>query len=287
MGVAEQDEGSGAEPEFIEVNEDEPQEGAAEGDQEEGGEGEETEVVVQLGDEEPPASEEEGAAPAWVKELRQEQKRLRKENAELRAARATGQPEDAKPTLPAKPKLADFDYDEDKYDEARDAWDAKKREVDAWDASQKEREKQAQEAANAVREKYAKSRQALKAPGYQEAEDEVVARLSDIQQSALMKYAANPAALVCALGQNPTELQRLASIKDPADFLWQASKLEDKVKVTTRAKGYKPAPDKTLRSNGGGSASTATLDRLEAEAAKTGDRTKVVAYRKLLRQPGK
>lgn len=253
----------------------------------EGGEGEdEEEVVVQIGSEEPPASEEAKAAPQWVKDLRAEQKRLKKENAELKARMSAAQPANTKPELPPKPKLAEFDYDEEAYDKARDEWDDKKRQADAWEADQEKQVKAAQEAQRVVHEGYAKSKQALGVKDYQDAEDEVVNVFSQVQQSIVIAGAANPAAMVYALGRTPKKLQELASIKDPVKFAVAIGKLETEVKVTKRT-STKPAPETTVKSNTSASTSSATLERLQAEADRTGDRTKVAAYLRQQRQAGK
>lgn len=251
-----------------------------------GGEVDEVEDVVQIGDEEPPASEETKAAPAWVKELRQRQRELARENAELKAQLNTGKPAEGKPELPPKPKLADHDYDEEAYEKARDAWDAKKREVDSWEAKQEERAKAAQQAVKAVHENYATSKKALRVPDFQDAEDEVVGVLSEVQQSILMAGATNPGAMVYALGKTTKKLQELASIKDPVKFAVAVGKLETEVKVTKRT-STKPTPETTVASRGSSGTSKATLERLEAEAAKTGDRSKVIAWKRQQKAAGK
>lgn len=252
------------------------------------GDGAGDEDVVQIGEEEPPASEEEQAAPAWVKDLRHEQKRLRKENAELKARIGTGQPAaKGKPELPPKPKLADFEYDEEKYEQARDAWDANKREVDSWEAHQRQAQEAQQAESRAVDEHYAKTKQALKVKDFQAVEDEVAGQLTLIQQAILKKGAENPALMVLALGTHPKRLQELASIKDPLKFAVAVGKLETEVKVTKRSGSTKPAPETTVRSGGSTSTSKATLERLEAEAERTGDRSKVIAYKRQQRASGK
>jgi hypothetical protein len=246
------------------------------------------EDVVQIGEEEPPASEEEKAAPKWVKDLRERQKQLARENAELKARLSTGQPaQQGKPELPAKPKLADFDYDEEKFEQARDAWDAKKREVDSWEANQRQAHEAQQKAIQAVQEDYAKSKQALKVKDFQEAESEVVAAMNEWQRGVLVKGPKNPGLVVYALGKSPAKLQELASIKDPVKFAVAVGKLETEVKVTKRTGGNKPAPETGVRSGGSTSTSKATLERLQAEADKTGDRSKVAAYLRQQRQAGK
>lgn len=273
--------------------EDEPQggdeqetlEGAEGEDTIEGGETEE-EVVVQIGNEEAPASEDE-KAPEWVGRLRERQRELTKENAKLREQLNAGKPANEKPALPPKPKLADYDYDEDQYEKARDSWDEAKRRHDAWESEQQERVRQAQEAQRKLNEAYAASKTALKVKDFEVAEEVVADEFNEWQQAVIKAGASNPGAMVYALGKNPAKLRELASIKDPVKFTFAVAKLEDKVTVTTRAKGAKPAPEVTLRGGGSGSGtqtSKATLDRLEAEAAKTGDRTKVVNYKRQMSQ---
>lgn len=274
------------EAQHTEEQQEQPQ-GDQQGESAQGAEEVEDEDVVQIGDEEPPASEEQQTAPKWVKDLRDRQRQLAKENEQLRAQLGAGQPAaQGKPQLPAKPKLADYDYDEEKFEQARDAWDAKKREVDAWEATQQAAAEERKRAVQAVHDNYAKSRQGLKVKDFQVLEDEVKAQFSQVQQSIVMAGAGNPALLVAALGSNPKKLQELASIKDPVKFAVAVGKLETEVKVTKRT-STKPAPDAPLRSTTTTGASKATLDRLEAEAAKTGDRSKVIAWKRQQRDSGK
>lgn len=267
------------------------EEGAEAGEGAEGAEGTEgeDEDVIQIGEEEPPASEEAKAAPQWVKDLRERHRQLARDNAELKAKLNAGQSgAQQAPTLPAKPKLSDpdIDFDEDKLSAAMDGWYAKKREVEAHEAKQQEAAEARQKAMQAVQENYAKSKQALKVKDFQDAEDEVVAVFDQVQQSIVMAGASNPGLLVYALGKTPKKLQELASIKDPVKFAVAVGKLETEVKVTKRT-STKPAPETTVRGNGTSGQSQATLERLEAEADRTGDRTKVIAYKRQLRKQGK
>lgn len=291
MGVAEREDVLDTEPvEGSETIEEEIPEGeeAGDGESAEGAESPddvtgEQETVVSFGSEEPPASEEEKAAPKWVKELRERQKTLARENAELKAKLGTPSAP-AKPALPPKPKLADYDYDEERFDAATDDWHAKKRDVDSWEANQKAAAEAQQKRVQAVHEQYVASAKALGVKDYQVAEDEVAAVLDDTAQALIKLGAKNPGALVYALGMNPKKLQELASIKDPVKFAFAAGRLETEVKVTKRAGSNKPAPETGVRGGGGtpGTQSKATLERLEAEAAKSGDRSKVIAYKRQL-----
>lgn len=299
MGVAERDEDENLEQEHLEQDPpaDDPPNPDTETDPEtdpnpdpeKGGE-EDQEVVVSIGNEETPASEEEKAADRSpvIRDLRRRHRELARENAELKAKLGTGQPAaQGKPELPPKPKLADFDYDEEKYDQARDAWDSKKREADAWEENQRKAAEAQQKRVQAINEGYANSIKALGVKDYQEAEEEAAGALDQVQQSILKAGAANPAALVYALGKTPKKLAELASIKDPVKFAVAVGKLETEVKVTKRT-STKPAPETTVRSNTSSATTTsATLERLQAEADKTGDRTKVAAYLRKQQSAGK
>jgi hypothetical protein len=251
-----------------------------------GGEVDEVEDVVQIGEEETPASEETKDSN-WVNDLRRRYRELKRENAELKAGKPGGQPtEQTPPKLPEKPKLAEFDYDEDEFQKAMDGWYAKKREVEAFEAKQQEAAAARQKSVQAVHENYATSKKALRVPDFQEAEDEAVAVLSEVQQSILIAGATNPAAMVYALGKTPKKLAELASIKDPVKFAVAVGKLETEVKVTKRT-STKPAPETTVSSKGSTGTSKATLERLQAEADRTGDRTKVAAYLRQQQRAGK
>jgi hypothetical protein len=106
---------------------------------------------------------------------------------------------------------------------------------------------------------------------------------NETQQGMIIQGANNSAALVYALGKNPTKAKELASIKDPVKFAWEASKLEGTMKATTRKPRSKP--ERTVKGSATLSGSTdGTLEKLREEAAKTGDHSKVIAYKKQKRQ---
>lgn len=90
----------------------------------------------------------------------------------------------------------------------------------------------------------------------------------DAKTSALLRY---------ALGKNPKKAKELAAITDPVKFTFAIAKLEDKLKVAPRKTA--PPPDTVVRSSVAGSAAVdSALKRLQDQADKTGDRTKVAAY---------
>jgi hypothetical protein len=92
--------------------------------------------------------------------------------------------------------------------------------------------------------------------------------------------------VVYALGKNPKRAKELAAITDPVRFATAAGKLEAQLKVTNRPKP--PAPPRVVTGSAPISGSVdSNLERLRAEAEKTGDMTKVLRYKQQLRAKGK
>lgn len=247
------------------------------------------EVIVTLGDE-PPESEEEqqqAQAPQWVRDLRKDHRELQRKNRELeQKLKTVASPEVAAvPALGPKPKLEDLDYDTDKYDAALDAWYTQKRKVD--DAAAKlEADKTAQQQQwNQTLNNYGEAKSKLKVRDFEDAESAVDEILSETQRGIILHATANPAQMIYALGKNPAKARELAAIKDPVKYACAIGALETKLKVQPR----KAPPPETGTVRGSGSISGAvdsTLDRLRAEAEKTGDLSKVVAYKRSKKQSG-
>jgi hypothetical protein len=106
------------------------------------------------------------------------------------------------------------------------------------------------------------------------------------QQGILLQGLDNPALVVYALGKNPKRAKELASITDPVRFATAAGKLEAQLKVTNRPKP--PAPPRVVTGSAPISGSVdSNLERLRAEAEKTGDMTKVLRYKQQMRAKGK
>lgn len=246
------------------------------------------ELTLQFGDEAPPASEEpENSAPQWVKELRKSNRELQRQLRAYEAKEKTQQAPQATqaPTLGNKPKLEDFDYDETKFDTALEKWYDAKRQVDKVKEEAESRERARQEAAQARLNGYIGEAKELRVKDFQDVESEVVSALSVEQQGILLAGAEKPALLVYALGRNPAKLKSLSSINDPVRFAFAAAKLESQLKVSSR-NAPKPAPEQRVSASGGApvsGGSQKTLERLRDEAARTGDMSKVIAYKAQLK----
>jgi len=246
--------------------------------QDDQGTGDESEVVVTIG-EEPPPPEEEKQAPEWVRELRKNHRELVRENRELKEKLNTGSAAETKPAaIGQKPKLEDFDYDTEKFEQELAKWYDRKRDADNATAKAEEAAKASQAAWQAKLDAYAKAKAELKVKDYDDAEATAQELFNVTQQGIVLQGAENPALVIYALGKNPKKAKELSSITDPVKFAFAVAKLETQLKVTNRK--APPPPEKTVQGSGSTSGAVdSNLDRLRAEAEKTGDYSKVIAYK--------
>ena len=238
----------------------------------------EDELIVTIGEEAPP-QEEEKPAPEWVRELRKSHRELQKRNRELEAKLTQDQAPKA-PEIGKKPTLEDFDYDAEKFENSLAQWFERKRQADEQAAKvQADIEKQQQEW-QAKLQGYGKAKAELKVKDYDDAEGIVQESFNTTQQGVILQGADNPALLVYALGKNPKKAKELASISDPVKFAFAIAKLETQLKVTNRKAAT--APERTITTSGGRVSGSidSQLERLRAEALKTGDLSKVMAYKR-------
>jgi hypothetical protein len=243
----------------------------------------ESELIVSIGNEEPPAdpaTEETRQAPEWVKELRKQnrdqQKRIRELERNMQAPVAQGETTSAPPK---KPTLADADYNTGAYEEQLDGWYVAKA---AYERQANERQ-QAQDAVKGAWQAklagYNAAKAELKARDFEDAEAVVADTLSVTQQGIILDGAEKPALLIYALGKNPKKAAELAAITNPVAFAAAIGRLEASLKVTSRKPSAAPEtiPSGNARKTG---AVDNTLERLREDAAKTGDMTKVMAYKR-------
>ena len=243
------------------------------------------EVQVTLGDEvltepEPEAER----APDWVRELRRSHRELQRKVREYEAREQTAPAQAAIPTLGAKPKLEDHDYDTDRYEAALESWYKQRDAVEVAKRQQQRQAEEQQQAWQAKLDNYGKAKTALKVRDYEDAEATVQEALSTVQQGVILQGAENPALVVYALGKNPKRAKELAAISDPVKFAFSIAKLEAQLKITPRTKP--PAPERTVPNGAAPISGTtdSTLERLRAEAERTGDMTKVIRYRQQQRE---
>lgn len=238
----------------------------------------EDELVVQIGDEAP--AEAEAAAPDWVRDLRKQQRELVKRNRELEEQLKTTQTKPAMQAVGAKPTLEACDYDAERYETEIAAWFERKRVADAEQARIQREQEEAQKSWQEKLTGYAKAKADLKVRDYDDAEALVQEQFNVTQQGILLQGLDNPALVVYALGKNPKRAKELASITDPVRFAAAAGKLEAQLKVTNRKPSA--APERVVSNNTApvSGAVDSNLERLRSEAEKTGDYTKVMAYKR-------
>lgn len=247
-------------------------------DQDQGDEDEDSdEVIVSIGEEAPPPDEH-AQAPGWVKELRKANREKEKRIRELEA-KLTQTSEKKPVALGPKPKLEDYEYDADRFETALADWFERKRHADA-EAQKAQQAEQAQQ--QAWQEKlagYGKAKAELKVRDFEDAEAVAQELFNITQQGVVLQGADNPALVIYALGKNPKKAAELAKIEDPVKFAFAVAKLEKELKVTNRKAA--PAPERMVSSTGRVSGAVdSTLERLRAEAERTGDMTKVLAYKR-------
>lgn len=251
------------------------------------GEGADDEVVVTIG-EEPPASHEDevAKAPEWVRELRKSSREKDRKIRELEDKLKTTTGAETKPApLGKKPTLEECDYDAEKFEAELASWYDRKRKADEEAARVEAEQKAAQTAWQAKLDSYGKAKAELKVKDFDDAEALVQESFSQTQQGIMLQGAENPALLIYALGKNPKKAKELASTTDPVKFAFAVAKLETQLKVTNRKAA--PPPEKTVRGTGPVSGTVdSQLERLRAEAEKTGDYSKVMAYRRQKRNAG-
>ena len=235
-------------------------------------------VVVSIG-EEPPPQEEKTHAPEWVRELRKANREKERKIRELEARLQTTTTETKPVVLGAKPKLEDHDYDSDRYEQALEQWYERKKQVEAQAQASQQAEKAQREAWQSRLDAYGKAKAELKVRDFEDAESLAQEVLNVTQQGIVVQGADNPALVIYALGKNPKKAQELASIKDPVKFAFAVAKLEKELKVTNRKAA--PPPERTIQGTGRVSGAVdSTLERLRAEAEKTGNYTKVLQYKR-------
>lgn len=240
------------------------------------------EVIVSIGEETPP-QEQEQRAPEWVRELRKSHRELQRQNRELQAKLESTQTETKPAVLGAKPTLESHDYDAEKYEAALADWFERKRQTDEQAQQAKRAHEEQAQAWQAKLDAYGKAKAGLRVKDFDDAEMAIQEVFNVTQQGVVLQGAENPALVVYALGKNPKRAKELADIKDPVKFAFAVAKLETQLKVTNRKAA--PPPERSVKGTGSLSGAVdSTLERLREEAAKTGNMSKVMAYKRQLRQ---
>lgn len=272
-------------PEELEAEVEEVSEAYVEGDADDEADGEaepeEEEVVISIDGEAPPQQEEEEArAPEWVRDLRKQHREEKRRVKELQQRLAQyEQKETGVAPLGKKPTLESVDYDTERYETELASWYEKKRAHDERETAVKAEQQSVQQEWEQKLETYQEAKTSLKVRDFEFAEEVVQDTLSVMQQGMIVQGSENPALLVYALGKNPNKAKELASINDPVKFAFAVAKLETQLKISNRKASV--SPERKISGTGRPSGTVDnTLDRLRAEAEKTGDYTKIIKYKR-------
>jgi uncharacterized membrane protein len=239
------------------------------------------EVVVSIAGEEPD-EEDKQPAPQWVRDVRKRNRDLQRENRELQDRIKAANPVE-QVTLGAKPTLETCDFDTNVYESQLEQWYGRKREAEDRERVIRQQQETEQQAWQTKINNYASSKQTFGATDYDEAESVVNDTFSIAQQGILLQGSENPVQLIYALGKNPKKAKELAELKDPVQFSFAVAKLETRITVEKK-KSTPPPPERRVSGTGAMSGTVdSSLERLRADAAKTGDFTKVLAYKNQLK----
>lgn len=222
-----------------------------------------------------------------VKQLREQ---IRERDRKLAARQAD--PDEA-PDPGPRPKLADFDYDEDKHDAALESWVEARDKARAF-AGRKQRAADAEaQTTQKYVQAYANNRAKLPVSDFDAAEATVREALTDQQKAWLLRYADDSAKAVYALAKYPAKLDALAAIEDGGDFIKAVNRMEASITVGT----HKPKPPKpemeTVQSGSaplsGGGDYDKQLAKLEKEweASGGGSRAKISAFKRTYKERSK
>lgn len=240
------------------------------------GEGDDEEEVLVFGDETEPRSDDTNL----VKLLREEIKKRDKRIAETeRAVRPQPVEVGKKPDL-----WDDCEGDPDKFESALDAWKERKATAERQQNQAKDSEERERERWEGELKRYEDGKSKLGFADVGDAEETVKASLDAMQQAVIIAAADDPAKVIYALGRHPDRLANIAAMDNPLKLAAAIARLEGQLKMVKRRK----APDPDTPERGSARVSHVSADKrlkqLEDEADRTGDRSKLVAYRRSLKE---
>lgn len=254
-------------------------------------EGEEFDIVV--GDEKPEEQEEDGfhgqPAPEWLKKERaaikeiRKQERARERRIKELEAQLNGTHKSEPIKLGEEPTLESADYDVEEFKKQFTEWHERKAKYEQQEASKREEQEKANKVWQEKLTSYETKKTAIKSKvrDFDEAEELARDALSQTQQGILIHAAEKPELLIYHLGKNPQKAKELAAITDPIQFAFAAAKIDAQIKMTARKPSTSPErkPGGSASYNNG---SDKRLEELEREADRTGNRSKLIAYKKSL-----
>lgn len=205
---------------------------------------------------------------------REKARRIKELEKQLESAKPKEQPLGVEPTLEA------CDYDAEKFKSQYREWLEKKAKREAEIKAQEQQEQEAQRAWQQRLSHYSQLREqrVKQDKEFEEFEEIVQSELTDVQRGILLKGAKDATAVIAFIGKDPAQLEKYARITDPVEFAFAIAELEVTMKQPRNSQQM-PQPERKIRGNAGVLNANARLEQLRAEAMKTGDYTKVVAFK--------
>jgi hypothetical protein len=244
---------------------------------------EEEELIVTIGEETPPQQDEDTKAPEWLRNVRKQNREQAKKIRVLEQQLAQAQPREQTPQLGPKPTLESCDYDADLFERKLDAWKERKIVSDRQAAEARDAEAKRQEYFNSKFEAYSTRKAEVigKIKDFADVEETVLDALNDTQRGVVLAHAKDPALLLYAIGKDEKRLQELAKLSDPVEFIFAVARMETQMRTQSR----KPAsaPETRITGSAPSPGSETQLNKLREAAEKTGDYTKVIAYKNQLK----
>jgi hypothetical protein len=214
-----------------------------------------------------------------IRKMRAELREAKRRNAELEKAQKATTKVDPGP----KPTLESCDWLDDKYEAELERWTQAKLAAEKQEPVQNETATKFEASANA----FQAARVALTAE-QPEAEDVIldVDKAIGVERSGFLIHAFKDKApaLMVEIGKNPDLMDEIADM-DPVEMIVRVAQLQTKEARVARPKPDidEPVMGKPPVRRG----ADKQLEKLESEADKTGDRTKLIAYKKRLRESGR
>lgn len=221
--------------------------------------------------------------PDLVKHLREE---IRKRDKRLAEVSKASSPEPDIVVGP-RPKAVDFDFDDERFEAALDEWEEQKAAAAAQSTRREEAKRAQEQAWSQVTQRYAEKKAALRFADRDQAEQVALDTLSPTAQALIAKQADDPALFMYAVGKSPAKLAELARIDaegDPFAVVKAVTKMEATL-TTKRAGPRPPNPDTPVRGKPiAATSADKVMEKLEKEAERTGDRSKIIAHKRALRE---
>lgn len=214
-----------------------------------------------------------------IRELRRQNRLLQ---AKLASNKPTQQQEEAI-VLGEKPTFDSCEFDPDKLDKELAAYYERDAKIKERNKAKEDNDKKSKDSQTKELELFEKQKKELNARNFKAAQDEFLSSVTRDQGAAIIRASDNKALMIYVLGTQSDKLDKLLAINDPFRLAAEVGKLESKIKMSKSNTGTAPKPEQRVKGSAAPSqqvGNSKTLERLEKEAEKSGDRSALIAYKK-------